>query len=222
MKSIIAVSVLAAALVSLPAQADFYDDVTPGNSFGTAVSIDSYFSLGFNPDVGDVNGVNTSTIMPWVSIWGQGDGAYDYFSFNSLGGKIILDVDYTYNNRANRMGFDSELALWRSNSDGSFTLVAENDDYDIHAGDGGSVHRYDAFIQVDNAAAGRYVVGVARYPASADNLGWTSSSGVIAADRQYGLEVSVSPVPEPGEWALMLSGVGLIGFIARRRSGKAG
>ncbi|MRR49937.1 MAG: PEP-CTERM sorting domain-containing protein [Rhodocyclaceae bacterium] len=28
----------------------------------------------------------------------------------------------------------------------------------------------------------------------------------------------VAPVPEPGEWALMLSGIGLIGFMIRRRA----
>ncbi len=28
----------------------------------------------------------------------------------------------------------------------------------------------------------------------------------------------LTPVPEPGEWALMASGLGLLGFIATRRS----
>ncbi len=28
----------------------------------------------------------------------------------------------------------------------------------------------------------------------------------------------VAPIPEPGEWALMLSGLGLIGFMVRRRT----
>ncbi|MCL4472128.1 MAG: FxDxF family PEP-CTERM protein [Sulfuricella sp.] len=34
--------------------------------------------------------------------------------------------------------------------------------------------------------------------------------------------LNISPVPEPGEWVLMLSGLGLIGFIAARRKRNAG
>ena len=33
-----------------------------------------------------------------------------------------------------------------------------------------------------------------------------------------GYVLAVSPVPEPGEWALMATGLGLFGFIASRRS----
>ncbi len=45
------------------------------------------------------------------------------------------------------------------------------------------------------------------------------SLGALAALYGAGLSGGVtSPVPEPGEWALMLSGIGLLGFIATRRS----
>ena len=37
----------------------------------------------------------------------------------------------------------------------------------------------------------------------------------------YSGNVSVDPVPEPSEWALMASGLGIMGFIATRRSKKA-
>ncbi len=34
----------------------------------------------------------------------------------------------------------------------------------------------------------------------------------------YGYAISAAPVPEPGEWALMLGGLGLVGSLARRRA----
>ena len=37
----------------------------------------------------------------------------------------------------------------------------------------------------------------------------------------YLLGVSITAVPEPSEWALMLSGLGLMGFVARRRRAAA-
>ena len=214
-KSLIAVAVLA----SGAAHAGFYDDNTASNTLSGAVNVDPYFTATFNPDVGDVNGLNTSTSLPWVSIWGQGDGAYDYYSFSSGGGTIIADIDYTYQNQANRHGFDSEIAIWRANGDGTFALLAQNDDHAIIAGDGGTIHAYDAFIQLDNAASGRYVVGVATYSSTATSTGFTGT--VIGNDRQYGLAISTAPVPEPETYAMLLAGLGVMGAIARRRNNKA-
>lgn len=44
---------------------------------------------------------------------------------------------------------------------------------------------------------------------------WHVSFGGMAAGDQFALTVAV--VPEPGEWMLMLAGLGLVGFAARRR-----
>jgi len=38
----------------------------------------------------------------------------------------------------------------------------------------------------------------------------------------YAGVLNISPVPEPGEWALLLFGLGLMGFIAARRSSNSG
>jgi hypothetical protein len=209
---------MSANLLAIPAHAGFYDDITPSNVFATAIDLDQHFSSDLNPDVGDRNGINTSTTMRWVSIFGEGDGAYDYFSFSSLGGTIIADIDHTYTpGRSSSLGFDAEIAIWKINQDNSFTLIEQNDDYDpITAGDGGSVHEFDSFIQLDDMSAGRYVVGVSKYSSTAGNTGWIDGPNNIAADRQYTLQIAV--VPEPETWAMLVAGLGLVGLQLRRRT----
>jgi hypothetical protein len=48
-------------------------------------------------------------------------------------------------------------------------------------------------------------------PAAAD---WTLG-GLAAGDR---LTLTITPVPEPGTWGLMAAGLGLVGWLARRRA----
>jgi PEP-CTERM motif len=44
-------------------------------------------------------------------------------------------------------------------------------------------------------------------------LNWTLG-GLVAGDA---LSITVTPVPEPGTWGLMAAGLGLVGWLARRR-----
>ncbi len=41
--------------------------------------------------------------------------------------------------------------------------------------------------------------------------------GTPNAQAQYSIDMSVSAVPEPGTYALLLAGLGAIGFVAKRR-----
>ncbi|OBV40058.1 collagen-binding domain-containing protein [Janthinobacterium psychrotolerans] len=47
------------------------------------------------------------------------------------------------------------------------------------------------------------------------------NSKAFAATGVAGFAAAVSPVPEPGTWAMLLAGLGLVGFTARRRKNKA-
>ena len=48
--------------------------------------------------------------------------------------------------------------------------------------------------------------------------GGTVKSGTVFTDPSVGYTLSVGAVPEPGEWAMMIAGLGLIGAIRRRKA----
>ena len=47
------------------------------------------------------------------------------------------------------------------------------------------------------------------------------SGSVYSGGGSYAGTITLAPIPEPGEWALMLSGFGLIALMIRRRSANA-
>lgn len=79
----------------------------------------------------------------------------------------------------------------------------------LQAGDGSSLGNWagDSMTFLANLAAGEYYFAV-------------SGIGVGSLGGIYQYAVSAAPVPEPGEWALMLSGLGLMGFMMRRRQSR--
>ncbi|MGF1643178.1 MAG: DVUA0089 family protein [Thiotrichales bacterium] len=190
------------------------NDLEPNDTLATAQNINASFSTGFDADIGDADGNNISTSSQHVTVYGTGNGSYDYFRFTvpTAGTLGVFDIDY------GMPGFDSELALWTA----AGTVLAENDDHSTTAGAGGSVHNFDAFIQYLFDSAGDYIVGVARYSASATSSGWTG--GVIGEGQDYRLQVAlmspVTPVPLPG--AVWLFGSGLLAAIGIARKTRAG
>ena len=47
------------------------------------------------------------------------------------------------------------------------------------------------------------------------------ASGSSASNRFFDNIATAAPVPEPGEWAMMVGGLGLVGGVARRRKARA-
>jgi hypothetical protein len=67
-------------------------------------------------------------------------------------------------------------------------------------------------IALSDFVANSTINSLEHYFFSADVIGPSGGTGNIASD-----EVVTSPVPEPETYAMMLAGLGLMGFIARRR-----
>lgn len=164
-------------------------EVEPNNGLTTALNIDNLgFSLDFDPNINDSLGVNTSTVIPHLSIQGTGDGSFDFYSFtvSNAGDSAIFDIDFggqvSNNGVLNGDSFDAELFLFDQNG----TLLSANDDSSL---DAGSSTGLDSFIQFTFAAPGTYVIGVASFPSSA-TPGGISGPGVPTGS-DYTLQVSI-------------------------------
>lgn len=77
------------------------------------------------------------------------------------------------------------------------------------------------FYLLNPTTNGRSYGGAANVYTFANTTG-TASTWTLASNGTLTFNVaqSVAAVPEPGEWALMLSGFGLFGFIAKRRQAR--
>ena len=153
-------------------------DTEPNNSIGAAQSLDDLYSLSFDSNIGD-SLTNTSTTIPHVTVSGSGDGTFDYYSFtvNRAGDRAIFDTDQT--------NFDTEIFLY----DLQGNLLAQNDDSSIALGAGGSTSFNDSYLEYVFPAAGTYVIGVGRFPATGSFGGITGLAP--QAGDSYLLQVSL-------------------------------
>lgn len=126
--------------------------------------------------------------------------------------------------------FDPITAVWRElGSD--WTLVGENDDANIVPGQ----TQYDSGLLFPTLNAGNYLFTIARYSNFAEGtllsqgFRFDSEAPLALSDFTsdgafYSVHLSdsfISPVPEPETYTMLLAGLGLLGFMARRRKESA-
>ena len=131
------------------------NEVEANNTVDTAMDLDAYdWSLRDDVNIGD-RYRNTSRTIPHITIRGTGNDSYDWYTFTvaNAGDRGIFDID-------NGMpDVDTYLRLYNA----AGNLITLNDDRDPSAGQGGSSHRYDAFLEHKFAASGDYYLKVSKY-----------------------------------------------------------
>ena len=191
-----------AAIVDLNAAPQFTSFI---NGITTTFIGPENFTSEYNADINDQNNINISTSSVHATINGIGSDQVDYYSFVGQQGSLVLDIDYGMNVGGS---FDPWIELY----DFNFDRIAFDDDFDIGNNhiDSGSSHGWDSFLQTTLSADSLYYIGVGQWP----------SLGAITTGGTYSLQIA-QPVPEPSTIALMLGGLGLVGFMANRRRKEA-
>lgn len=94
------------------------------------------------------------------------------------------------------------------------------------AGDPFSVFTYmgSAFdADLNGMASGSFTLAAGDYSVFVGGVNYVAQIGAMAPYPNYGLRVTLNvaavpaPVPEPETWAMLLAGLGLVGWAARRR-----
>lgn len=130
--------------------------------------------------------------------------------------------------------FDPITAVWRADG----TRIGQNDD---NNGIAPGQTRYDSGLVFSTLAKGDYLFTIAAFnnfangtqlsqgfnfdnqaPVALANWDQPASHRGMGANFSVhlsGVDSATSPVPEPGTYAMLLGGLGLLGFMARRRQG---
>ena len=122
------------------------------------------------------------------------------------------------------------LAIGPQLNDGSYLLLAGNDN-DYSVTQSGSGDQFDVYFNFNDADP--YAASIQCALGSTTDCTWTKDGTIASLDEDkyqllpgvlHAYKVSATdlgtytaPVPEPETYALMLAGLGLVGFMARRR-----
>jgi hypothetical protein len=162
------------------------------------------------------------------------------FNFTVLGhASDVMLLTWSYAGGTNaagmdiaRGGFDPVVTLFNASTGSG---IDENDDGSPVA-DSVTRSRYDSFLMTD-LSAGDYTATVTQYssfangPSLADGFMGTGNANFGSRDSHWALDIlnvntasigasyvsHTAPIPEPESYALLIAGLGLVAFMARRR-----
>lgn len=169
-----------------------------------------------------------STVASYASTSAQ---AFDlHYSGNITFHNDVAEIPFTIPVAANDVrvwtdsfhsgsNFDPILAVWNMSTG---KLVGENDD-NSSVGPGQTF--FDSGLSFDSLGAGPYMMTITRF--SNFSIGTSLSSGFqndhempvpLNGGTYWEAHVSgaIAPIPEPEIYAMLLAGIGLLGFVARR------
>jgi hypothetical protein len=146
-------------------------------------------------------------IVPTGRSWGDAAQGTYFLDLNGYGKGSISQSFKTTKGQL----YDLSFYVWR-NPGGADPATGF---FDITSGDKNLLK--DTFISVSKAQQG-WVKYDVTFTGNGKNDTLTFQSTVRGNSGGLTLDnVSIAAVPEPGEWALMLAGLGMMGFIVRRR-----
>lgn len=136
----------------------------------------------------------------------------------------------------NNLNFDPITAVWRFEDDGDASLIGQNDD---NAGIAPGQTAFDSGLVFAELAAGTYLFTIATFNNFAagsllsEGFGFDDQAPIPLAQWSQpgsrfgpegvwsvhldGVDSAAAPIPEPASYVLMLAGLGMAGWLARRR-----
>ena len=203
-KTIATLALIAAAVPAVAAQTTI--DFEGTGSFG---SILEFYNGGV--DAAGNSGANYGVSFTGSAMSLSNDATTQYFSHAPTPGTIMFVADQTaFMNVAD--GFTNSVSLYYSSIGVAANAV------NIYSGLNGSGDLLGSFSLSDNAQSGCSDTFVCNFDQSIVTFSGTGKSIAFNSGVPAGYDnVSITPVPEPTTYALMMLGLAGIGMVARRR-----